>query len=127
MREEWILSYWRTVLKQDETAMMQYFDENAQIFWHNTNEAFTAAEFITVNCAYPGEWDGMVERCEMIPGGYMTITHVTGEGMSFHVTSLLSCRKNKIIKIDEYWSEDGRRPKWRENLHLGTQITSELR
>ena len=56
--------YWQAVLRQDADAMREFFHENAVMCWHNTNERFTLAEFLRANCAYPGSWDGTVERVE---------------------------------------------------------------
>ncbi|EIK81944.1 hypothetical protein CGSMWGv1400E_01445 [Gardnerella vaginalis 1400E] len=38
----------------------------AVIRWHCTNEKFSAQEYIDVNCNYPGDWDGAIERIEEI-------------------------------------------------------------
>ena len=45
-----IIRYWEVTLKQDEKKMKEYFDVNAYIRWHNTNEHFTVDEFIQANC-----------------------------------------------------------------------------
>lgn len=61
-----IKDFWRVVLRQDAKEIRTYFHPDAYINWHCTNEQFTVEEFIRANCEYPGEWDGEVERIEMI-------------------------------------------------------------
>ena len=46
--------YWSDTLRQNAEAMRAYFDYNAYIKWHNTNELFNSEEFIRANCEYPG-------------------------------------------------------------------------
>lgn len=61
-----IKDFWRAVLRQDAKEIRTYFHPDAYINWHCTNEQFTVEEFIRANCEYSGEWDGEVERIEMI-------------------------------------------------------------
>ena len=61
-----IKAFWRAVLAQDEPEIRTYFAPDAYVNWHCTNEHFTVDEFITANCEYPGEWDGVVERIETL-------------------------------------------------------------
>lgn len=42
--------------------------------------------------------------------------------ISFHVTSFMNIKDDKIISMDEYWSKDGEPPKWRLNMKLGKKI-----
>jgi hypothetical protein len=119
-----ITRYWKTVLAQDADLMRIYFHKNAYINWHNTNEHFNLDEFIRANCEYPGDWDGEIERSETIGNLIITVTHVwaRAKDMSFHVTSFIQSVDDKILAIDEYWSEDGNAPKWRRDLGIGTKI-----
>lgn len=71
-----IYRFWRDVLEQNADAIREYFDENAYINWHCTNEHFTVEEYLTANCEYPGSWDGEVERVERINDLFITVTHV---------------------------------------------------
>ena len=118
-----IRQYWADTLRQDANAMAQYFLPDAYVNWHNTNEHFTAAEFIRANCEYPGQWNGEIQRLEQLGPLYITVVHVwdTG-GQSFHVTSFLQLRDDKIAAIDEYWGDDGPAPQWRLDKHIGTPI-----
>ena len=56
-----IYRFWKDVLEQDADAIRCYFDKNAYINWHCTNEHFSVEDFIVANCEYPGNWDGEVE------------------------------------------------------------------
>lgn len=116
--------FWEVVLKQDAVAIRSYFREDAYVNWHCTNEHFTVEEYIRANCEYPGEWDGKVERVHQSGDLMITATHVYTKdgGLSFHVTSFLSLKDDKIAAMDEYWGDDGEAPKWRQEMHIGRAI-----
>lgn len=119
-----IHAYWEAVARQDAAAMRACLSADALIRWHNTNELFTAEEFIRANCEYPGRWAGRVERAEEHGGQVITAVHVWAEGgaPSFHVTSFFRIKEEKICEIDEYWGEDGPVPPWRRALCIGRSI-----
>lgn len=121
-----IINYWKDVLRQDPAAIKGYFHPNAYVNWHCTNEHFTVEEFIRANCEYPGEWDGEIERAESLDNQIIAVTHVytKDKSLSFHVTSFISLRDDKIISVDEYWADDGDAPKWRQEKHIGKKIHS---
>lgn len=119
-----IYDFWESVLIQDEKKIRKYFHENAYINWHCTNEHFNVNEFIIVNCEYPGDWDGEIERVEVLGDLIITVTNVypTDRSSSYHVTSFLKIRDDKIISMDEYWADDGSAPQWRLKKHIGKTI-----
>lgn len=119
-----ICKFWKDVLAQNTDAIKDYFDENAYINWHCTNEHFSVNEFIIANCEYPGDWDGEVERVEKINDLFITVTHVYSKdkSLSFHVTSFIKVISDKIVAVDEYWADDGIAPKWRLDKHIGKAI-----
>lgn len=121
-----IYKFWKDVLAQNADVIKDYFDENAYINWHCTNERFNVNEFIIANCEYPGDWDGEVERIEKINDLFITVTHVYSKDktLSFHVTSFIQVMNGKIVAIDEYWADDGVAPKWRLDKHIGKAIQS---
>lgn len=98
-------AFWRDILEQNEKAIKEYFHDNAYVNWHCTDEHFTVNEFIRVNCEYPGEWAGEIEREERTGDLVITAVHVYGkndESLSFHVTSFINLKNEKIISVDEY-------------------------
>lgn len=119
-----IENFWRDVLAQDAEAIRSYFLEDAYVNWHCTNEHFTVEEYIRANCEYPGEWDGEIERREMLEDLIITATRVwTKDGsMSFHVVSFLKVTDGKIAAMDEYWGDDGEPPAWRQEKQIGGSI-----
>ena len=119
-----IYAYWQAVLGQDREKLADFFREDAKVCWHNTNECFTVPEFIRANCDYPGVWDGEVERVEMQGDLVITVTHVYNKEktVSCHAVSFLYLRDGKIQRADEYWSDDGEPPRWRQDLHIGRPI-----
>ncbi len=44
-----VAAFWRDVLNQDREALPKWFTPDAEVFWHCTNERFTADEFIRAN------------------------------------------------------------------------------
>lgn len=119
-----IYKFWQAVLEQKAEDIRNYFHETAYVNWHCTNEHFTAEEFITANCEYPGDWDGEVERVEKLNDLFITVTHVypKDKTLSFHVTSFVKVTDDKITAIDEYWADDGTAPDWRLAKHIGKPI-----
>ena len=119
-----IYKFWSDILAQNTDVIKDYFDENAYINWHCTNEHFNVNEFIIANCEYPGDWDGEVERIEKINDLFITVTHVYSKDktLSFHVTSFIKVINDKIAAVDEYWADDGISPKWRLDKHIGKAI-----
>ncbi len=111
------------------STIINYFDasfgyEDAYVNWHCPNEHFTIDEYIIANCEYPGEWDGIVERVEMINDLIITVTQIypKDKSISFHVTSFIQMKDDKIIAIDEYYADDSAAPQWRLDKHIGTFI-----
>ncbi|MCI9271332.1 MAG: nuclear transport factor 2 family protein [Dorea sp.] len=122
-----IYKFWNDILEQNADAIRGYFDKNAYINWHCTNEQFNVDEFIIANCEYPGSWNGNVERVEKINDIFVTATHVYSQNqeLSFHVTSFIKVVDDKITAMDEYWADDGIPPKWRLDKQIGKAICSQ--
>ena len=116
-----LYKFWHDVLEQNADAVRDYFDKNADIYWHCTNEHFNVDEFIIANCEYPGSWSGKVERVEQINDLLITVTHVYSQDrtLSFHATSFIKVINDKITALDEYWAEDGAAPEWRQKKNIG--------
>ena len=124
-----ITAYFQDVVKQDAQKLKNYFAKDAKVLWHNTNECFTAEEFIRANCEYPGSWDGEIEILTPMQGGWILAAHIwekdlaqNGKGASFHVVSFVHMQGEKISRIDEYWGDDGNAPQWRLDKKIGTPI-----
>lgn len=112
--------FWQDVLRQDAAALARYFAPDAQVLWPNTRERFTAPHYIRANCAYPGRWRGRVEQAAALADGrWLTVTLVQGGGASFHALSLFTFdAQGKILRLEEYWGDDGPAPAWRQALGL---------
>ena len=121
--EAFLKQYWNCIAAQDEKRLRDYFNEDACIRWHNTNEQFNVEEFLKANCEYPGKWNGEIERIETIEKTVITVTRVWTNEMSFHVTSFFEITNGKISKLDEYWGDDGEAPQWRQDKHIGKLIS----
>ncbi|MBD5545938.1 MAG: nuclear transport factor 2 family protein [Lachnospiraceae bacterium] len=119
-----IYDFWKDILGQNANAIRGYFDKDAYINWHCTNEHFNVDEFIVANCEYPGDWNGEVERVEKTNDVFITVTHVYSKdkALSFHVTSFIKVVGDKIVSVDEYWADDGDVPNWRLAKNIGKAI-----
>ena len=107
-----------------EVDIREYFHADAHVNWHCSNEHFTVEEFIRANCDYPGDWDGEVEKIVTTDDMIITATRVypKDRSASFHVTSFIKLKDDKIVAMDEYWADDGEAPKWRQDMNIGRKI-----
>ena len=119
-----IYGFWKAVLAQDKQEIRKYFHKDAYIDWHCTNEHFNVDEFMIANCEYPGDWDGTVERIELLNELIITVTNVfpKDRSASFHVVSFIKTKDDKIVSMDEYWADDGNAPQWRLDKQIGKAI-----
>ena len=115
----------KSVVSQNETEMRRFFHKTAIITWHNTTEKFTLDESIKVNCAYPDEWEGKIEKYEKIGDLMILVALISSKtkNISFYVTSFLKILDDKIIELDEYWGDNGVPPKWRIDMNIGSKIS----
>lgn len=119
-----VYHFLKAVLAQDAPSIRSFFHKDAYIKWHCTNERFTVDEYIIANCEYPGDWDGTVERVEVLGDLYIAVTKVYPKGKSayFHVVSFIKTENSKIVALDEYWADDGDAPQWRAEKRIGRPI-----
>ena len=119
-----IEKYWQAVLKQNADEIRMFFNADAVINWHCTNECFSVEEFIRANCEYPGNWDGRIERIEENGNLIITATNVftTDKSLSFHAVSFIRIENGRISLLDEYWGDDGLPPQWRQDKKIGKTI-----
>ena len=98
-----VCSFIKAVLAQDEDTIRSFLHKDAYVNWHCSNEHFTVDEFIIANCEYPGDWDGTVERIEVIGDLFITATKVYSKDRSvyFHVVSFIKISNDKMVSIDE--------------------------
>lgn len=117
-----IKEFWNAVVSQDKQKIRGYFDEDACIRWHNSNEQFNLDDFLKANCLYPNKWRCDVEKIVYTDDIIITITRVYNSDSSHHATSFIKLKNDKIIAVDEYWGEDGEAPDWRKAMNIGAKI-----
>lgn len=119
-----IKSYWNDVINKNKEKLSSYFFDNAKILWPCTNEEFTKEEYLKANCDYPGEWIGIIENIEEIDNEIILVGNVLSKDktISCHVVSFIYLKEDKIIKLIEYWADDGQTPSWRKSMHIGKPI-----
>lgn len=116
--------YIKALTSQNAEKLEGFFLSSAIIRWHNTNERFTVGEFVRVNCDYPGEWTGVIERVEDFGGIVVTVTKISAADGSYscHATSFFKIKNDKISELDEYWGDDAPPPDWRVKMRVGKSI-----
>ena len=117
-------AFWLDVLSQNRERLPSWFREDAVIRWHCSNEQFTVAEYVRVNCDYPNDWTGEIERVEESGNTVILAGRVypLDRSMSFHVVSFLRIENGKIVEMDEYCADDGEAPDWRRKMKIGKPI-----
>ncbi len=113
-----IKAFWNAVITQNRDALRAYFSTDAIIWWPCTNEQFTVDRYISVNCDYPGKWEGEIERIEERDPAIILAGRVypPDRSVSFHVVSVIRLENGLIAEMDEYWAEDGEPPEWRKEM-----------
>ncbi|MBU1144998.1 MAG: nuclear transport factor 2 family protein [Firmicutes bacterium] len=112
---ERIKSFWQEMNLKHWENLYSYFHERAVIIWPNTNEIFDVLTYVEINEEYPGSWT--IELNKIIESNQQVITveriFSTEEKTSLHGTSFFTFEQDKIIALEEYFSEDGSPPIWR--------------
>ena len=119
-----IKAFWQAVIRQDAQVMRTFLAPDAWVEWPCTNEHFTVEEYIRANCEYPGEWDGEIERIEVLPNLIITAVRVFPQdhSASFHVVSFARIKDGRVTSLVEYWGDDGPAPEWRQAMKIGRPI-----
>ena len=91
----------------------------------DTNERFAVEEYLRANCEYPGKWHGKIEKMLDTAEGSVTVTRVWSEEFSVRAISFFRWQGEKILRLEEYWSDDGAPPEWRRKMQIGQKITED--
>lgn len=114
-----INAYLQAIARQDEAAIISFFDDEARIVWNNTNEVFTPAQFAHINAVYPGSgWHCDITKRVDLGNQMVLVTHIHNDAVSLHAVSFMTCKNDKITYLEEYFSDDGEKPEWRKELFL---------
>lgn len=112
-------NYFAAAISKDAAALRTFFRDDAEINWHNTRERFTLSGFIRANCYYPGDWHGEIGREYRIEDTVIAAARVWSAdepSLSFHCCSFITLEDERIVRLDEYWGDDGEPPEWRKKL-----------
>ena len=124
-RKAILAAFWRAVAAQERDPLRGFFAEGAEVLWPNTNERFSVEEYLRANCEYPGKWNGKIERMLDTAEGSVTVTRVWSEEFSVRAISFFRWQGEKILRLEEYWSDDGAPPEWRRKMQIGQKITED--
>jgi carbohydrate-selective porin OprB len=110
------------VTRQDADELLPFFEPGAAVYWHNSDETFSSAEYIRANCEYPGEWKGNVERVEQTETSLVIVAKVwSGDVAARSVSFIQFGASGKISRLDEYWGDIAEPPEWRRKMHIGAK------
>lgn len=121
-KKDFMISFLEKVVNQDELRLASFFKGNAEIIWPCTNEKFTVSEYVEANCKYPGCWKGQIIKFVDLEKSVVMVSRVYTNDVSFFVTSFISLNNEKIQKLEEYWSDIGDAPSWRQELNIGKPL-----
>ena len=107
---------------QNVPVLRSFFADDAVINWHDSNESFTADEYVRANCEYPGDWQASLKQLEVIDGGVVIVAKVSSAELSVYVVSFAKLVDGKIARLDEYYSICGEAPQWRRDMSIGRPI-----
>lgn len=124
-RKAILAAFWRAVAAQEKDPLREFFAEGAEVLWPNTNERFAVEEYLRANCEYPGKWNGKIERMLDTAEASVTVTRVWSEEFSVRAISFFRWQGEKILRLEEYWSDDGAPPEWRRKMQIGQKITED--
>ena len=119
-----IEAFFKDIITQNQEKLPVYFNDNAIIRWHCSNEQFTVEDYVRANCEYPGKWQGKIERIERCDRLIILAARVISElgDISCHVTSFIRLENGRISEMDEYWADDQEAPLWRKEMGIGQKI-----
>lgn len=125
-KEYFVESFLKAVVEQDKQSLPSFFNDDAVVLWHCTNEWFTVNEYSRANCEYPGAWDGQLQRMDKLDKDkVIAVSKVYTKELpraEFLVVSYITFEKDKIQKLEEYWADIGPAPQWRKDLHISAEI-----
>jgi hypothetical protein len=116
----------QSVAGQNADDLRGHFNQDAVIFWHDSNEQFTVDEYIRANCEYPGNWNGEIQRVIKTDDGVVVLTKIFSDDYTIatFVTSIIKLQNGKISRLDEYYADcDGEIPEWRKQMNIGKPIS----
>ena len=119
-----IENFLTVVVAQNADAMRTYLAPDAVVCWHETNEQFTAEEYIRANCEYPGAWTHSIKRTDSLPNGLVVVYLLSScdEDLEFYVTAFIKLQDGKTTHLDEYYCHCSAAPQWRLDMNIGKPI-----
>ncbi len=107
-----LLWQWMGEGRWDQVAVL--FEEDAKIFWPNTEEEFDVPTYIRINKHYPGTWILMVMDIQKYNRDVVSVVKIEGKNAVLYAISFFAFKDGKIIMIREYFAENGPIPDWRK-------------
>jgi len=93
------------VAAQNASELRTYFNDDAIIRWHDSNEQFGVEEYIRANCEYPGRWVGELQRVETASDTTIIVTKIRSDESTHFITTFARLAGGKISRLDEYYSD----------------------
>ena len=75
---------WRAIAARDWNGALAQFLPQAEVLWPHTGERMTAAEYVAVNRAYPGDWAIAIDRV-VSAGEHVAVQLTVTDGDETHL------------------------------------------
>ena len=98
------------------------FEDSASLFdpkfvatWPQSREQFIGAEnFLLMNKAYPGEYSISILRVIEVGDEVISEVKIIHDNKPLYAVSFWEFNRGKIIRVVEYWADEGKSPEWRK-------------
>jgi hypothetical protein len=98
---------WRAIAARDWNGALAQFLPQAEVLWPHTGERMTAAEYVAVNRAYPGDWAIAIDRV-VSAGEHVAVQLTVIDGDETHLCAgFYDLHQARIAGAIEIWVEPG--------------------
>ena len=114
-----LTNYWEDVANKKGNTLPNYFNSEANIYLHDTNELLTVDDWSDYIGSYKGDWHTTIDRVERLENDQvMTITFHRSKSWIGFITSFFTFKDDKITELHEYYApcDDNIVPQWRDDL-----------
>jgi hypothetical protein len=113
---ELVTKFWNFISDQEWELAQILLDQELITIWPQSRERILGAEnYININRHYPGNHKIEIKQLFEIENKVITTVWIVADtGQKTFANSFFEIKNNKIIGIEEYWTEPYDAPTWRE-------------
>lgn len=111
-----VTTFWNLFSEQKWDEAMALLHDELVVFWPQSREKMTGPQnFVDVNRYYPGNHKIRILRSHQIEEEVLTTVWIEADtGQKVFANSFFSFKDDRIIRIEEYWSDPYPAPEWRK-------------